>query len=118
LQIRNYRIQLSTTYKSLGGIYDGDKKFNYDYVMLSPVFENYKSSYQSGFSEYSLKIAMEETNMKVIARGGIDPAVIEKANSMGFYGIALYSYIWKNKDPIASFRKIIEKYKELDIPIN
>ena len=52
-----------------------------------------------------------------MARGGVDAACVAKANEIGFKGIALYSNLWKSEDPIVEFNSLVEKFLELNIPI-
>ena len=46
-----------------------------------------------------------------------DINAIENANRIGFAGLAFYSDLWKKKDPVAEFNNIVEKFQELNIPI-
>lgn len=117
IQLRNPNILITTSYNTIGKLLDDDHMCNFDYVFLSPIFDSLTSKFQSGFTEHSLKSAMSKTKFAVIARGGIDANCIEKANAIGFKGIALYSCLWKKNDPIAEFNKIVEKFQELKIPI-
>ena len=118
VQIRKPKILITTSYSNMGQLLDTNKQIcNYDYVFLSPIFDSLSSKFQSGFTEFSLKSAMGKTNLLVIARGGVDVNAVEKANAIGFHGIALYSCLWKRKDPIVEFNKIVEKFQELKIPI-
>jgi thiamine-phosphate pyrophosphorylase len=117
LKLRNPGIIITTSYSSIGQLLEKSNTYNYDYVFLSPIFDSLSSKFQGGFTAHSLRSAIEKTDLKVIARGGIDITAIEKANALGFYGLAFYSSIWKKKNPLEEFNKIVEKFQELKIPI-
>ena len=117
IKLKNPKIQITTSFSNIGQILNPENKHQYSYVFLSPIFDNLYSKFQGGFTEHSLKSAIEKSSFKVIARGGIDINIIEKAHAIGFDGLAFYSCIWKKKDPLVEFNKIVEKYQELKIPI-
>jgi len=117
IQMRHPSILISTSYGNIGSMLNFEKKYNYDYAFLSPIFDSLTSKYQSGYTEHSLKSALSKTDKKIIARGGTTIDSIAKVKELGFAGIALYSCIWKKKDPVAEFNKIIEKCQELNIKI-
>lgn len=118
VQMRHPNIIITCSYGNIGSMLDrSNKKYNYDYAFLSPIFDSLTSKYQSGYTAHSLKSALEKTEKKIIARGGTDVNSIEKVNELGFAGIAFYSAIWKKKDPVAEFNKIIERCQELNINI-
>lgn len=115
LKYINKNILITTSHKRLASLYEGE--YPYDYVFLSPIFDNLTSKYQPGFTDHSLKSAIAKTPFKVIARGGIDEQVVEKVRDLGFAGMAMYSSIWKRPDPVAQFNKVIKKCEELNIVI-
>ncbi|MGZ4048356.1 MAG: hypothetical protein ACXVNN_03280, partial [Bacteroidia bacterium] len=115
--LKNPQINITTSYSNIGQILNPQHKYNFNYVFLSPIFDSLNSKFQGGFTEHSLKSAMQKTSLKVIARGGVDISIIEKANDIGFHGLAFYSCIWKKKNPLDEFNKLVEKYQELNIPI-
>ncbi|MGQ0828615.1 MAG: thiamine phosphate synthase [Bacteroidota bacterium] len=117
LKLKNPHIVTTTSYSSIGQLLETGGRYKYDYVFLSPIFDSLSSKFQGGFTAYSLKSAIEKTELKVIARGGIDISTIEKAHDIGFDGLAFYSSIWKKKDPLEEFNKAVEKFQELKIPI-
>ena len=117
IQLKKPSLKITTSFKTLGELYDNKQQYNYDYVFLSPVFDNNTSKFQSGFSEYSLKAAIAKTGWNVIARGGINIDSIEKANDIGFNGVAFYSFLWGSKDVVWDFNRIISKFNELKIPV-
>jgi len=117
IQLKNREISITSSFNNIGQLFEINKNYSFSYVFLSPIFDSLNSKFQGGFTEHSLKSAIQKTTAKVIARGGVDMNAIEKANTIGFEGLAFYSAIWKKKEPIAEFNKIIEKFQELKIPI-
>jgi thiamine-phosphate pyrophosphorylase len=117
IKLRNPGIIITTSFNNIGQLFEKEHGFDYNYVFLSPVFDSLNSKFQGGFTEHSLRSAIQKTPFKVIARGGVDVNAIEKANQIGFDGLAFYSSIWKKKDPLTEFNKMVEKFQELKIPI-
>lgn len=118
VQLKHPKIEVTTSFKNIGQLLDEHSDFNYSYVFLSPVFDNHASRFQSGFTEHGLHSTISKTKYAVIARGGVDINAIEKAHKIGFKGLAFYSAIWRSKDPVAEFNKVVEKFEELKIPIS
>ena len=117
IQIKNPGIIITTSFNNIGQLFEKEHRHNYDYVFLSPIFDSLNSKFQGGFTEHSLKSAIQKTSFEVIARGGVDITSVDKASLIGFNGLAFYSAIWKKKDPLAEFNNIVEKFQELKIPI-
>jgi thiamine-phosphate pyrophosphorylase len=117
IRLKNSNIVLTTSYSTIGQVLATKQDYNYDYVFLSPIFDNFNSRFQGGFTEHSLKSALQKTTLKIVARGGVDIVSIENANRIGFNGMAFYSSLWKKKDPVDEFNRIVEKFQELNIPI-
>ena len=68
-----------------------------------------KKDYQSGFNEFTLRKALEKTKYSVYALGGIELKNIDKVKEYGFAGCALVGAIWTSKEPIESFKEILQK---------
>ncbi|MCW3072663.1 MAG: thiE [Bacteroidetes bacterium] len=117
IRLKNSNIILTTSYSTIGQVLATKQDYNYDYVFLSPIFDNFNSRFQGGFTEHSLKSALQKTSLKIVARGGVDIVSIENAKRIGFDGMAFYSSLWKKKDPVDEFNKVVEKFQELNIPI-
>jgi thiamine-phosphate pyrophosphorylase len=117
IKLKNPNILISTSYDTIGKLFEHQESYKYNYVFLSPVFESITSKFQGGYTQHSLRSALTKTSYKVIARGGVDINAIEKAYQIGFEGLAFYNSIWKRKDPVAEFNSIVEKFHELNIPI-
>ncbi len=117
LKLKNPGVIITTSYSNIGQLYEKSGRYKYNYVFLSPIFDSLSSKFQGGFTAHSLKTAIEKSELNVVARGGVDVSAIEKATIIGFKGLAFYSAIWKKKNPLEEFNKILEKFEELKIPI-
>jgi thiamine-phosphate pyrophosphorylase len=113
LRFRKKDLEITTTMRNIEAILDSIPR--YDYVFLSPVFDSLSGNFQSAFSEYNLIPILKNTQYRVIARGGISINTIEKAQQLGFGGIAFYTSIWKAPDPLKEFLKIKEKFAALSL---
>jgi thiamine-phosphate pyrophosphorylase len=116
LRISTSNFVKTSSHGKLASLYDDDE-MNFDYVFLSPIFDAITGKYQSGYYEDSIKLALQKTGKKVIARGGVDSTRVEKIKELGFYGLALYSSVWDKENPIEEYLKVVQRCKELDIPI-
>ncbi len=114
-KIRKVTLQRSLTLRSIEALLDYDS--NYEYVLLSPVFDSLSGNFQAGFTEHNLKHALKITKYFTVARGGVSVDTLEKAHELGFKGAAFYSSIWKSKNPLQEFIKVKEKFAELNIPM-
>lgn len=117
IQLRHPTIQITTSYGNIGSMLEIKKQYNYDYAFLSPIFDSLTSKYQSGFTEHSLKSALSKVKEKIIARGGTSIDTIEKVQELGFAGMVLYSAIWKSKNPVEEFNKVVERCLSLNIKV-
>lgn len=117
IKLKNPNLVVTTSYNTIGQILSIEQERDYNYVFLSPIFDNFNSRFQGGFTEHSLRSALQKSPLKVIARGGIDLNSVEKAQAIGFEGIAFYSSLWRSKDPVKMFNEIVEKFEELKISI-
>ena len=100
-------LSLSQTYSKLTEVYQ-KSEFNYEYVFLRSIFDSLSGKFLSGFYEEGLKVANEKSGKKIIARGGVDSSRILQIKDLGFYGFALYSSIWKSKDPKSAYLDILQ----------
>jgi thiamine-phosphate pyrophosphorylase len=117
IRLKNPDIILTTSYSTIGQILEKNQDYDYNYVFLSPIFDNFNSKFQGGFTEHSLKSALQKTSLQIVARGGVDINSIEKANQIGFAGLAFYSSIWRKTNPLEEFNLIIEEFQERKISI-
>jgi len=108
----NPSLQISTSFHHLASLYE--ETFPYDYVFLSPIFDSIsKSGYQSGFSHQNLGAAINRSQYRVMALGGIDLSkLIVKKNY--FAGIVLSGVIWQNKNKQETYNTIRHKVIELN----
>lgn len=76
------------------------------YAFLSPVFDSIsKSGYESKFtSEILLKPF--ETDIPVIALGGVAPSKVALCEEYGFDGVAVLGTIWNNNIPLSAFQEM------------
>ncbi len=101
-------LTVSTSMHHMSHLDQADPIFNY--VFLSPIFDSIsKKDYQSGFNEFTLRKALEKTKYSVYALGGIELKNIDKVKEYGFAGCALVGAIWTSKEPIESFKEILQK---------
>jgi len=115
LKLRKSNLEISTTLRNIEDVMDYIPRYNY--IFLAPVFDSLSGNFQSAFSDYNLAPALKNTRYKVMARGGISTQTIQKANELGFGGMAFYTSIWKADNPLQEFIKVKEKFSELSIPI-
>jgi thiamine-phosphate pyrophosphorylase len=117
IQLKNPKIIITSSFNSIGQLFEINHSYPFNYVFLSPIFDSLNSKFQSGFTEHSLRSAIQKSKFPVIARGGVDIDSIQKAHAIGFQGLAFYSSIWKKKDPVAEFIQVVEKIQSLNISI-
>lgn len=84
IKLTESNLIVTTSFRKLGQVYDEPKQ--YKYVFLSPIFDSLSGKYQSGFNEHSLAAAMEKSNNKIVARGGMDATRIAQVKKIGFSG--------------------------------
>ena len=82
-----------------------------DYGFLSPIFDSIsKVGYlAAGFEERSLKLALERSQVPVIALGGITVSKVVVASKMGFGGVAVLGAVWLAADPVSAFEELQEE---------
>ncbi len=104
------------SFTNLSSLYEKDEQV-YEYVMLYPIFDSLTGNFQSGYHEQGIKNAIQKSNRKIVARGGVDEKKVEQIRDLGFYGLVLNSSIWKAKDPLLSFHQFMDKCRELNIQV-
>ena len=105
LKLRRPELKITTGFHTLGSLKNENPL--YEYVFLSPVFDSIsKIGYRNTFNEDSLVKMIKKSACKVIALGGIDEDKIDKAQELGFYGVALLGSIWKSSEPVEKFKRI------------
>ncbi len=114
LRLRRGHFLMGTACKSLSSLDETYKDF--DYVMISPVFTN-PHGHRPSFNPGTLKRIIPIYPGKVIARGGATLDSINKAQEIGFAGIAFQRFIWDNPEPLVTFQKILDRFKEAGVTI-
>lgn len=115
IKLRKKSLEVSSSYRSIEAIYHINHKYNY--IFLSPAFDSNSGNVQASFSHSNLKNSLKGIENPIIARGGVSADNLDKANELGFAGVALYSAIWKSEEPVREFIKVIEKFKVLGLPV-
>ena len=105
IKFRRPEIAITAAYHTLAALKEENP--GYSYVFLSPVFDSIsKVGYKSTFNEDSLREVLHRTSHHAIALGGVDEDKIERAQQLGFAGVAVVGSIWKASDPIEKFKRI------------
>jgi thiamine-phosphate pyrophosphorylase len=117
IRLRRPLLEVTTSVKTLGEVYEEEPQFKYNYIFLSPIFDHAESKFQGAFSDYSLKVALHKSAKEVIARGGVDIPVIAKTHELGFNGLAFYNCIWKDPNPVSKFNDIVYEFQRQGISI-
>ncbi len=74
-----------------------------DYVFISPVFPSIsKPGYSNENLLLSSRLVLQETQIEVIALGGIQSTQLTELQALGFAGAAILGAVWKAKDPYES----------------
>jgi len=82
-----------------------EEKYRFDYYILKNVFNSITNEFNVGY--HPMRIAeIHKTGKKFVVRGGINVITALKAKEMNFYGICLYSAIWKSDNPVEKFIEI------------
>jgi thiamine-phosphate pyrophosphorylase len=108
------QLQISTSFHKLNDLTEEGSR--YKYVIFSPVFksiskEDYKPAYKLGTI---FNVLNNNSNIKVIALGGIEADNISVCYENLFKGVALSGYLWDSADPVEQFDKakeICDQYK-------
>lgn len=88
----------------------------FKYAFLSPIFNSIsKPNYFGSFSLLALKnfFTQNELKIKTFALGGIDETNIEKAQYIGFDGVAVLGAIWEELRITNDLSSAKARYKEL-----
>ncbi len=96
------------SYHKISDVFNTEKYF-FDYYLLKNVFNSITNDFNIGY--HPLRIAeIQKMQKKLVVRGGVNLITAQKAKMFGFYGICLYSFIWKSENPVQSF---VELYQSL-----
>ena len=91
---------------------------NFDYLLVSPVFDSISKEGYMAIDNLKLKDTLHQlrTNGRydIIALGGVEENKAEKIMNMGFDGMALLGAIWQNPDQaIEKFSNIRSRVQQL-----
>ncbi|MGZ3865732.1 MAG: thiamine phosphate synthase [Bacteroidia bacterium] len=100
---------VSTSFHSIKSLKQTRRK--YEYFFLSPVFDSIsKQDYKSNFKLTELKAHLKKQK-NAIALGGVTDKNIASTKKAGFRGAAALGYVWKGKNPVSNYRKLLSKIK-------
>lgn len=116
IYLRNPHLVKSISFKRISDLYR-EQKVKTDYCFLGTMFHNISGELYSGFYPETITAAIEKSNRKIYARGGVNEKSVELAYKLGFHGIALYGHLWKNSSPYSKYIEFIRHCKEKNIPI-
>ncbi len=116
IYLRNPHLVKSISFKRISDLYR-EQKVKTDYCFLGTMFHNISGELYSGFYPETITAAIEKSNRKIYARGGVNEKSVELAYKLGFHGIALYGHLWKNSSPYSKYIEFIRYCKEKNIPI-
>ena len=117
IYLRNHHLVKSISHRRMSEIYEPEK-IKTDYCFLGTLFHNVSGELYSGFYKETTIAANKKSGRKIIARGGINTRSVETAYELGFYGIALYGYLWKSSTPFDKYIEFINYCKEKNIPLD
>ncbi len=95
LKLQHRKLIFTTSFHSLQSLQQN--KSSFEYVFLSPVFTSktyYDPAEESGLNV--LREAINLSNQKVLALGGVNEEKLPIVKAAGFSGIGLSSSIWKS----------------------
>ena len=97
---------ISSSFHDIEAIEDCD--FEFDYLLLSPVFSSIsKKGYEGrGFD-------VNGVDERVIGLGGIKPTNIAETFALGYKGIAVLGSIWNEDDPVEAFKGLKAEYNRI-----
>lgn len=78
------------------------EKYPFDYYILQNAFNPITNDFNIGFHPLRIQ-ELKNTQKNIVVRGGVNLITAQKAKAFDFYGICLYSYIWKSENPIQAF---------------
>lgn len=107
----------SRSYSRLQQVYSIEEEI-FDYFLIGTMFNSLTGELYSGFYEDGVIAANKNSGKKLVARGGVVPTSILKANKLGFHGVAFNSYLWNSDRPFENFGKILEEFKKHSIELD
>lgn len=86
-------------------------QFRFDYFFCSPVFQSISKKEYSSDEIWDINHWSFHQREKAVALGGMTAKNIGIARNLGFQNFAFSGSIWLSKDPIHSFKTILENVK-------
>lgn len=114
LKVKRGDFTLSTSCSSLSSMANTYNDF--EYIMLTPVFTQ-TQEHRPTYSKGTLDVILQKYPGKIVARGGAKLESIEEAHKLGFVGIVFHNYVWKAEDPVAQFKLVLDRFKELGLTV-
>ncbi len=116
LKLKFGTLSKSRSYSRLAQVYNKED-YTFNYYLLGTIFNSLSHGFYNGFYQEGVVAAVKTSKKKFVARGGTTPEVIKKAYDLGFYGIAFNSYIWNGELPYANYLKVVDAFKEQEVPL-
>lgn len=116
LGLKSNKLIHTMSYRRVSDVYKKEK-IETDYCFLGTLFHNITGGLYSGFYEETVMAVNQKSGRKIIARGGVNEKSVESAYKLGFYGIALYGYLWKSANPYGRYLEFLKLCREKNIPI-
>lgn len=79
--------------------------FEFDYHLLSPVFNSIS---KQGYKGRSFNI--NHIDKTIVGMGGVTAKNLSKFNTLGYKGVGVLGGVWNNTNPLAAFQQINEAY--------
>lgn len=79
--------------------------FEFDYHLLSPVFNSIS---KQGYKGRSFNI--NHIDKTIVGMGGVTAKNLSKFNTLGYKGVGVLGGVWNNTNPLAAFKQINEAY--------
>ncbi|HEU4717537.1 MAG TPA: thiamine phosphate synthase [Bacteroidia bacterium] len=115
IRLRRPAIHTSLTFHKLADVYRNNEKA--EYAFLGTIYDKISGKFNSGYNRQSIEAAVKSSVIPLFARGGTSADNIALTHELGFAGMAFYSAIWKNQDPVKGYCDIAEKCRALNIPL-
>lgn len=117
LKMKAESIINTRSYKRLSQVYTKEN-IDFNYYFLGTIFNNLNGEFYSGYYEQGLRAAINTSGKKLVARGGINLKTIKTAYDLGFYGVALNSFLWKSNDPVNKFIGVLQYCRDTNISVD
>lgn len=79
--------------------------FEFDYHLLSPVFNSISKKYYKGRG-----FNVSHINKTIVGMGGVTAENLSKFNTLGYKGVGVLGGVWGAEKPVEAFKKIDETF--------